>query len=239
MSGPASSSLTNLFSNLRLQAIQVLATSLPQEQRHNLLKSMSALDKETAEQQKQASVGEAVAHALAQEAVKRNSLWEQEEEKIMKRAQQAIEQRIMNDLVIQERQQALERWKRELKEEEERENSIVVQPHVQQQQQSEEKETLKDPIHPILGPMLCDLGYKRVHITSAKALSAIPIWSQQRSYRHDRAKIMAADKLKSLDLGLPGVISLHEVRLWIVKTNEKTTNPFCDFVFSIMFSRMI
>jgi len=191
----------SFFSNLRLQVIQVLTSSLAQDQRQTLLSSIGALDKETAEQQKRSSIGEAVAKAMAQEATKRETLQQQEEDKIIQRAQHAMEQRIMNDLVIQERQQALERWKRELKVEEEQEEKATSTPMVQ-----EPKETT----HPILGPMLHDLGYKRIHITSAKALSAIPIWSQQRSYRHDRAKIMAADKLKSMDLGLPGVISLHE-----------------------------
>jgi len=62
----------------------------------------------------------------------------------------------------------------------------------------------------ILGPVLVDLGYKRVHLASARALAAIPIWEKQRVYRHDRAKVMASDKAKSEALGLPGIISLHE-----------------------------
>ena len=217
---PITPNVSSYLSNLRLRAIMALSASLAQEQRQNLLSYMGAIDKETAERQKRSSVGEAVAYALAQEATKRGAQYEQDEEKIMKRAQQAVEQRIMNDLVIQERQQALERWKRELKEEEEKElETKVVQPKSEHELQP--IQTTVVPVqqrnmepHPILGPVIYDLGYKRVHITSAKALSAIPIWSQQRSYRHDRAKIMALDKMKSLDLGLPGIISLHEVLLY-------------------------
>jgi hypothetical protein len=65
-------------------------------------------------------------------------------------------------------------------------------------------------VHPILGPALQDLGYKRLHLVSADKLATIPVWKKQRIYRHDRAKAMAADKLKTLHLGLPGVICLHE-----------------------------
>ena len=61
--------------------------------------------------------------------------------------------------------------------------------------------------------MIADLGYKKLFLTSAKALSAIPVWEKQRIYRHDRAKIMATDKLKKKDdngATLPGVITLYE-----------------------------
>jgi hypothetical protein len=200
------------FSNLRLNVVKVLTASLAQEQRQSFLSSIGALDKESAELQKRTSVGEAVAKAIAQEAAKRDKLLEQEQEKIQKQAQQAMEQRILSDLIIQERQKALERWKRELKEEEQREATKEIPASNTEHELVPAKE--KHPvIHPILGPMLYDFGYKRIHISSAKSLSSIPIWSQQRSYRHDRAKIMAAEKMRTLDLGLPGVISLHEVRI--------------------------
>ena len=68
-----------------------------------------------------------------------------------------------------------------------------------------------DDVHPILGQIIMDFGYKRVHVMSTKKLAAIPIWEKQRVYRHDRAKVMAKDKLKSMNLGLPGVVALHEV----------------------------
>lgn len=64
--------------------------------------------------------------------------------------------------------------------------------------------------HPILGPCLLDLGYKRLHVVEATALSAIPVWEEQRVYRHDRAKAMAADKQRTMHFGIPGVIGLYE-----------------------------
>jgi hypothetical protein len=68
----------------------------------------------------------------------------------------------------------------------------------------------KLPEHPVLGKAIQDLGYKRMHLVSAEKLATIPVWKKQRIYRHERAKAMAADKLKTLHLGLPGVICLHE-----------------------------
>jgi len=65
-------------------------------------------------------------------------------------------------------------------------------------------------VHPILGPVLIDFGYKRIHTVSAETLATIPVWKKQRIYRHNRAKAMAQDKLKTLHLGLPGVICVHE-----------------------------
>ena len=67
-----------------------------------------------------------------------------------------------------------------------------------------------DEDHPVLGPVIADLGYKRVHLVPATTLGTIPVWRRQRVYRHDRAKAMAADKLKTKHLGLPGVICIHE-----------------------------
>lgn len=64
--------------------------------------------------------------------------------------------------------------------------------------------------HPILGPVVADLGYKRIHLVPAAALGTIPVWKRQRVYRHDRAKVMAQDKMKTTHLGLPGVICIHE-----------------------------
>lgn len=64
--------------------------------------------------------------------------------------------------------------------------------------------------HPVLGPIVSDLGYKRVHLVSSGKLGTIPIWKKQRTYRNSRAKSMAKDKSKTLNLGFPGIISLHE-----------------------------
>ena len=64
--------------------------------------------------------------------------------------------------------------------------------------------------HPVLGPVVSDLGYKRIHIMSAGKLGTVPIWEKQRTFRHNRAQAMAVDKSKTFHLGYPGVICLYE-----------------------------
>jgi hypothetical protein len=64
--------------------------------------------------------------------------------------------------------------------------------------------------HPVLGPAIADLGYKRIHLVSSGKLGTIPIWNRQRTYRNDRARRMASDKLASMQLGFPGVVCLYE-----------------------------
>jgi len=59
---------------------------------------------------------------------------------------------------------------------------------------------------------LIDLGYKRIHVVSAKCLSAIPVWEKQRVYRHERAKVMAKELKKNKQVSLYGLITLCEDR---------------------------
>ena len=70
--------------------------------------------------------------------------------------------------------------------------------------------SVEEPEHPVLGPVVVDLGYKRIHLVSAGKLGTISVWNRNRTYRNNRAKSMAAEKIKSMDLGFPGVIGLHE-----------------------------
>ncbi|KAG7348356.1 hypothetical protein IV203_017061 [Nitzschia inconspicua] len=65
-------------------------------------------------------------------------------------------------------------------------------------------------IHPILGPVVADLGYKRIHLVSSGKLGTIPIWKRQRTYRNDRARRMASEKEATMHLGFPGIICLYE-----------------------------
>jgi len=64
--------------------------------------------------------------------------------------------------------------------------------------------------HPVLGPVIADLGYKRIHFLSSGRLGTIPVWNRNRTYRNNRAKAMAAEKTKSMELGFPGAICLYE-----------------------------
>ena len=67
--------------------------------------------------------------------------------------------------------------------------------------------------HPILGSLIVDMGYKRVYKSELTKLLQVPIWKKQRILRPERAKKIAAYKLKGRSegdlLGLPGVITLY------------------------------
>lgn len=70
--------------------------------------------------------------------------------------------------------------------------------------------TSSTEIHPVLGPIISDLGYKRIHLVSSGKLGTVPVWNKNRIYRNDRARAMALGKMKSMHLGFPGVICVHE-----------------------------
>jgi hypothetical protein len=216
--------------SLRVKAANALTSTLPQEDRTRLLEKLvgdhvgttaAASSDETAADaaahdddndsmmmMQQHSIEEAIAMAKAKEAERYQEKWEQQKEALIAEAEEAARRRIQSDLEIQKRQLAFEAWKKALeKEKQESEETNVVEV-VSTPVQQEEQADLGD--HPILGPVVADLGEKRIHLVSSRALAAIPVWKKQRIYRHSRANSMAKDKLKSLHLGLPGVIGIYE-----------------------------
>jgi len=224
---------TSYFSNIRLKIASSLTSSLSPADRDQLLKTLdikvSKEDQQELEKHRlendgliHKSIGEAVAAAVANEAARGKGLVEKSRQVIWQKAEKATMERVNNDLLIQERKLALRRWERELEAEklalaEKDDSSALALALAERKIESEPVATVASKVvdtphrdHPVLGPAVIDLGYKRIHVTSAQKLSAIPIWEKQRVYRHDRAKLMANDKLKSLELGLPGVIALHE-----------------------------
>ena len=226
---------SSYINNIRLKIASNLTSSMNESDRQQLFSSFNIIAPQQEQQQlkddaeeetkepKTLSIGEAVAEALAKEASKRKSIMEQERIDIFQQAEEAAFERVQNDLLIRERKLALLRWEKELEEEkridEEQRRDEMVQMEENQQKEEEGEFDNKIPDqqeryeeeHPVLGKVLADFGYKRIHVISTKKLAAIPIWEKQRVYRHGRAKIMAKDKLKSMDIGLPGVIALHEV----------------------------
>ena len=197
-------SANDYLSALRWKAANVLTSSLPEEERGQLLeklepsireKTVVIEEKEEERTVPEISIGEIVAATKAQEAKK----WEQEKENLIAAAEEAARKRIESDLVIQKRQLAFEAWKKDL-EREKSESSTI----------EKVQEEIELGEHPILGPCLVDLGEKRIHVVAAEALAAIPVWKKQRTYRHGRATSMAKDKMKTLHLGLPGVIGIYE-----------------------------
>lgn len=212
-------SANDYLSTLRWKAANALTSSLPPEEQSKLLESVSkstqptsssssvnlAKPKEIAAEAEddshvpEQSIAEAVAAARAQEAQLQEAKWERERDQLVQEAEEAARKRIESDLAIQKRRLAFEAWKRDL-ESSQQENKAVSETVAQTAQEE----------HPVLGPALVDLGHKRIHLVSAKALAAIPVWKKQRIYRHSRAKSMATDKAKSMQLGLPGIIGIFE-----------------------------
>jgi predicted MPP superfamily phosphohydrolase len=193
----------------------VLTSGLTAEERAQLLEKLDAVDRDSVaypsvaiddegeeEEELQKTIGEAVAAARMEEAQRQESKWLQERERLMQEAEEAARSRIENDLKVQERRLAMaEQWKKDLN----AEAGVVV--------------NLSADHHPVLGQVVADFGYKKIYQVSANTLKSIPVWKKQRLYRHERAKVIATDKLKTLHLGMPGILVLHEVRfIWQYST---------------------
>jgi hypothetical protein len=200
----ANKTANEFFVALRWKAANALTASMPEDEREKLLEKFQPKLAETDSEVVAAStIAEAVAAAQAKEAQRQEGKWEILKGKIYEEAEQAAKARVESDLSIQKSR--LEKMKIDFEQEKKRADASTVVDAVEVGAQDEEVH------HPVLGPIVLDLGYKRLHRVSAQALSAIPVYEKQRTYRHDRAKKMAEDKMKSLHLGMPGIIGLHEV----------------------------
>ena len=147
------------------------------------------------------SIAEAIAEFKAQESLR----MQEKLEEARKEGEKAALARVEQDLILQQRKKAFEEWQRNVEAAKAREAAMEAkEPTVEES---------NDDAHPVLGPVISDLGYKRLHIVSASVLENIPVWEKQRIFRYERAKTMAADKLKTLHLGFPGVICLFEDRI--------------------------
>ena len=228
--------ISDWFVQLRWKAAHMLTSSLSDNERQELLRRMNlpvttstsevpvlkTNDDESENEDKKRnnvshSIAEAVAAARAQEIKLNQERWEREKEKLIRDAEIAARERIESDLLIQKRQIAFEQWKKNLADATAAKDAATTIPPIAAEAVPQQEDTIKVEVpvkelhpHPILGPCVLDLGYKRLHVVKAQALAAIPVWEKQRIYRHDRAKNMAVDKLKTLHLGMPGVIGLYE-----------------------------
>jgi hypothetical protein len=206
------------FDQIRRQAADMITSTLPENERKELLSRYQPTDAppnepsleaaaakvataEKASAERMKSIAEEFADYKAKEGVRMKERMESEREKILREAEEAARARVEQDLAIQQRRMAFQKWEQEVAVAREQETSMEttdVAPSV--------------PDHPILGAVVADLGSKRIHVVPAAILANVPVWEKQRIYRHDRAKTMATDKLKTLNIGFPGVIGLFEVR---------------------------
>ena len=67
-----------------------------------------------------------------------------------------------------------------------------------------------DEYHPIYGKLLCDLGFKKLYLASARSvINNIPIWHLQRPC--DKSRIAEIVRVKKNNLVFPGCISVFEI----------------------------
>ncbi len=159
----------------------------------------------------QPSVEELLAEAKAEEAQRISARYEEEWKNREAEMERAVRKKLESDLELQRRQIAFEKWKEDLELEKTRQQA-EAQNEIETAAVTKKSASEVLGEHPILGPVVCDLGHKRVHLSSVERLAALPVWEKQRFFRHDRAKNMARDKAKSMHTGLPGVIGIFEVR---------------------------
>ena len=247
-------SAAETYASLRWKFATTLTQSLSRDEQNELLGRLTVKEpqtnnnnnnnNETAEAETKAddekvamhSIAEAVAAARTQEAQMQKAKWEKEKSKLMAEAEAAAKARVENELLIQHRRLAFERWQKDLEKESKisssspnTDNPVVsennqsdateattVDDQEPTRQPSMEDEPMSISDHPVLGSAIADLGYKRVHVASVASLKSLPVWEKQRTFRPKRAQSMASDKMKSLHLGMPGIIALHEVRRTIV-----------------------
>ena len=205
------------WGSLRRQAAQALTSSLSPAEQQDLLTKLgyrkapeahaSTTKVEKQEEDTlfvQKSIEEAVAEARLQEVAMQSKKFEKEREKLMQDAEKAAQQQMETELRIQK----FQKWQNDVQQ---ARTLASMETNSAQETATALETSESDDSHPILGHPVVDMGYKRVHVVSAKQLATIRVWKKQRIYRHNRSETMAQDKLKTLHLGMPGIIGLYEV----------------------------
>ena len=199
--------------NFRWMAAEEMVSQLPEEERQRMVEKIKKEQSGTDEEGKkkpalggrnQPSVQELIAEATAKETQRVTDKYEEEWEKREAQVEEAVRKRLESDLELQRRQIAFEKWKEEVENEKQRGSGAIAAATTIASPEAFGEEHF-------LGPVVCDLGHKRVHLSTVDKLGDIPVWEKQRFFRHERAKSMAKDKAKTLNTGLPGVIGIYEV----------------------------
>ena len=153
------------------------------------------------------SINEAVVASMVTKSQRNEPKWDRDKEQLMVQAEIAAQKRVATELAIQQ-----QRYDAELQRLAVMEANQSDDDDDDDNELDDDDDTIAAVRHPVLGPVLYDFGYKRLHLVPADVLATIPVWKKQRTYRQERAKSMAVDKMKSLHLGFPGVICIHEER---------------------------
>jgi hypothetical protein len=128
---------------------------------------------------------------MALELAAMEAKMKRDEEERMKVERERIEKELKREV-------AFEKWQdsvaREREEENGKKNMNVVEVEGSTINGVQEEELAADASmspeqrqdhHPILGPQIAQLDYKRIHLTSAATLATLPVYEKQRAYRHD------------------------------------------------------
>jgi hypothetical protein len=141
---------------------------MTEKEKQELLKKINVVN-QTKEQEAppddshvQKTIAEAVVAARQEEAQRQEALWEREKERLHKEAEQAAYERVEADIKIQQQRAiAMERWQADVA------NEVNGTTQVE------------SDCHPVLGEVVVDFGFKRLHVVSADTLKNIPVWKKQ------------------------------------------------------------
>ncbi|GMH80292.1 hypothetical protein TL16_g08487 [Triparma laevis f. inornata] len=178
--------------NLLTSVLKTTLSSLPSSTLTSTLSSLSYVPSRNVEK---ASEALSISQQIANEKIK------EVQKKIVEVEELREEDKVMLD-------QAVNDWKIAEKQKETYQSKLhTLQSTLANQTQTS---TPESSTHPILGPLLLDLGYKKLYTPPISTLSSLPIWSKQRTFRPSRAHQIAQSKLKS-KTGMPGIICLTEI----------------------------
>ena len=213
-SNNSNSNSSNVFmefiASMRWKATNALTSSLSNEERTLLLqrldkhhsKDTSSTNNPNQKQSKtsddmdvQHTIAEAVAAARVQEAQRSQQKWQAQKEALLKEAETAARARVEADLAIQRRRVQFDQWQAQVEQAKNKvkpvgdDGDAASSPEEKQQgpqSQQLQQQDQDTSSHPLLGPCVLDLGYKRIHVVGTEALTAIPVWEKQVLFCIDR-----------------------------------------------------
>jgi hypothetical protein len=188
------SSLSSEERNLLLQRLDNGTSASANAAASTTIEDKQGKTKNNPEVDVQHTIAEAVAAARAQEAQRSQQKWQAEKEALLMEAEKAARARVEADLAIQMRRMQFRQWETQVEQAKNKmnendvaanvicpeENQPLQQPAQQKDMDTLSSSSMEDPsAHPLLGPCVLDLGYKRLHVVGTEVLTAIPVWEKQ------------------------------------------------------------